>query len=144
VKALQCLLLTQSGHERGGIAAVQTDPRPLFRQSQIPDVINHIGVVLSFGAGDATPRSVIGFLHGGSADPNTNGPLVKPFREGLAQFGYLEGRNLVIEFRWAEASSVTELMLPIRFASKVSMLDGSSRGPSRRTCQFYKRRNLDS
>ena len=45
---------------------------------------------------------VIGFLHGGSADPNSNGPLVKPFREGLAQFGYLEGRNLAIEFRWAE------------------------------------------
>jgi putative ABC transport system substrate-binding protein len=45
---------------------------------------------------------VIGFLHGGSADPNSNGPLVQPFREGLAQLGYLEGRNLAIEFRWAE------------------------------------------
>jgi putative ABC transport system substrate-binding protein len=45
---------------------------------------------------------VIGFLHGGSADPNSNGPLVQPFREGLAQFGYVEGRNLAIEFRWAE------------------------------------------
>jgi putative ABC transport system substrate-binding protein len=45
---------------------------------------------------------VIGFLHGGSADPKSNGPLVEPFREGLAQFGYVEGRNLTIEFRWAE------------------------------------------
>jgi putative tryptophan/tyrosine transport system substrate-binding protein len=45
---------------------------------------------------------VIGFLHGGSADPTSNGPLVQPFREGLAQFGYVEGRNLAIEFRWAE------------------------------------------
>lgn len=45
---------------------------------------------------------VIGFLHGGSADPKANGPLVEPFREGLAQLGYLEGRNLAIEFRWAE------------------------------------------
>ena len=45
---------------------------------------------------------VIGFLHGGSADPKPNGPLVEPFREGLAQSGYIEGRNLVIEFRWAE------------------------------------------
>jgi hypothetical protein len=36
---------------------------------------------------------VIGFLHGGSADA-TNGPLVKPFRDGLAQFGYIEGHNL--------------------------------------------------
>ena len=45
---------------------------------------------------------VIGFLHGGSADPKSNGPLVDPFREGLAQLGYVEGRNLAIEFRWAE------------------------------------------
>jgi putative tryptophan/tyrosine transport system substrate-binding protein len=45
---------------------------------------------------------VIGFLHGGSADPQSNGPLVEPFREGLAQSGYIEGRNVVIEFRWAE------------------------------------------
>src|SRR5262245_52524028 len=44
---------------------------------------------------------VIGFLHGGSADA-ANGPLIKPFREGLAEFGYIEGRNLTIEFRWAE------------------------------------------
>jgi putative ABC transport system substrate-binding protein len=49
-----------------------------------------------------TAMPAIGFLHGGSADPNSNGPLVKPFREGLAQLGYLEGRNLAIEFRWAE------------------------------------------
>ena len=45
---------------------------------------------------------VIGFLHGGSADPKSNGPLVEPFRQGLAQFGYVEGRNLAITFRWAE------------------------------------------
>jgi putative ABC transport system substrate-binding protein len=54
---------------------------------------------------------VIGFLHGGSADPKLNGPLVEPFREGLAQFGYAAGRNLLIEFRWAEGhyDRLTEL-----------------------------------
>ena len=45
---------------------------------------------------------VIGFLHGGLADPISNGPLVQPFREGLAQLGYVEGRNIAIEFCWAE------------------------------------------
>ncbi len=44
----------------------------------------------------------IGFLHAGSPDPKSNGPLVEPFREGLAQLGYVDGRNLTIEFRWAE------------------------------------------
>ena len=54
---------------------------------------------------------VIGLLHGGSPDPKSNGPLVEPFREGLAQFGYVEGRNLLIEFRWAEGhyDRLTEL-----------------------------------
>jgi hypothetical protein len=45
---------------------------------------------------------VIGFLHGGPADPISNGPLVQPFRERLAQLGYVEGHNVAIEFRWAE------------------------------------------
>jgi putative tryptophan/tyrosine transport system substrate-binding protein len=60
-------------------------------------------IALPFAARAQQPAMpVIGFLHGGSADPNSNGPLVQPFREGLAQFGYGEGRNLAIEFRWAE------------------------------------------
>jgi putative ABC transport system substrate-binding protein len=43
---------------------------------------------------------VIGFLHSGPA--NSNAPLVEPFRRGLAEFGYVEGSNVKIEFRWAE------------------------------------------
>ena len=43
---------------------------------------------------------VIGFVSGGS--PDTFNYLVSAFREGLAQTGYVEGRNLAVEFRWAE------------------------------------------
>jgi hypothetical protein len=39
-----CLLLTQSGHRRLRIAAVQLDLRTPFRQSQIPAVIAAKGV----------------------------------------------------------------------------------------------------
>src|SRR5437763_16939978 len=42
----------------------------------------------------------IGFLHGESAGPYA--PLVAAFRQGLGQAGYVEGRNVAIEFRWAE------------------------------------------
>ena len=43
---------------------------------------------------------VIGFL--GSGSPGPNAPLVAAFREGLSETGWVEGRNLAIEHRWAE------------------------------------------
>ena len=43
---------------------------------------------------------VIGFLGGGS--PETDGDLVAGFRQGLSESGYVEGRNVSIEYRWAE------------------------------------------
>lgn len=46
----------------------------------------------------ATP--VIGYL--GSETPHRYASRLGAFREGLAQTGYLEGRNVSIEFRWAE------------------------------------------
>jgi putative ABC transport system substrate-binding protein len=43
---------------------------------------------------------VIGFLHSASPEPNTD--VVAAFRRGLGQTGYFEGRNVAIEYRWAE------------------------------------------
>jgi putative tryptophan/tyrosine transport system substrate-binding protein len=45
----------------------------------------------------AAPR--IGFLSSGS--PETDGFRTAPFRAGLNETGYVEGRNVAIEFRWA-------------------------------------------
>jgi len=42
----------------------------------------------------------IGFL--GAATPSGFAPQVEAFRAGLRELGYIEGKNLVIEFRWAE------------------------------------------
>src|SRR5215469_14565720 len=42
---------------------------------------------------------VIGYLSPGSPDKTAN--IVGRFRQGLAEVGYVEGRNLSIEFRWA-------------------------------------------
>src|SRR5215471_17261157 len=41
----------------------------------------------------------IGFLHPGSSSPAN---LKGPFRQGLSDLGYVEGRDFVIEYRWAE------------------------------------------
>jgi putative tryptophan/tyrosine transport system substrate-binding protein len=58
--------------------------------------------------------AVVGFLHPGS--PEESASLLAPFRKGLAEAGYAEGRNLAIEYRWAEnqidrlATLATELV----------------------------------
>jgi putative ABC transport system substrate-binding protein len=43
---------------------------------------------------------VIGFLYGGSPDAFTH--QVAVFKSGLGEAGYVEGRNVVVEYRWAE------------------------------------------
>jgi putative ABC transport system substrate-binding protein len=83
------------------------------------------------GAGVAWPLSVhaqytgkvyrIGFLGNSTAALESN--LVEPFRDGLRELGYQEGRNVTIEYRWAEGkyerfpSLVAELI-----ASKVDVI----------------------
>ena len=45
-------------------------------------------------------QSVIGYLN--SATPKTFARLTAAFRQGLDEAGYVEGRNVAIEYRWAE------------------------------------------
>src|SRR5262245_40052856 len=42
---------------------------------------------------------VIGYLNNGS--PESDGPRLTGLRRGLNETGYVEGRNLIIEYRWA-------------------------------------------
>jgi hypothetical protein len=43
---------------------------------------------------------VIGFINGGSADSSTRS--VTAFRTGLSEAGYVEGKNLTVEYHWLE------------------------------------------
>src|SRR5947208_9013451 len=45
-------------------------------------------------------QSVIGFMHPGSREATT--AVIAAFRQGLGEFGFTEGRNLAIEYRFAD------------------------------------------
>jgi putative tryptophan/tyrosine transport system substrate-binding protein len=45
---------------------------------------------------------VIGYLASGS--PGSSAPSVTGFRQGLSEIGYVEGKGVAIEYRWAEGS----------------------------------------
>src|SRR5215471_8925709 len=50
-------------------------------------------------AGAQQPMPVIGYLNNGS--PESDVPRLTGLRRGLNETGYIEGRNLAIEYRWA-------------------------------------------
>jgi putative tryptophan/tyrosine transport system substrate-binding protein len=45
---------------------------------------------------------VIGYISGSSAAADTQSPYVASFRKGLGEAGYVEGRNVTIEYHWLE------------------------------------------
>lgn len=52
-----------------------------------------------------TPLKVyrVGFLF--ATDPATNARVLDVFRQGLGKMGYLEGQNLVVEYRWSDGDT---------------------------------------
>lgn len=68
------------------------------------DVITLVpGAILAsrlVAAQERTRGARIGYL--GAAPAESFAPRVEALRAGLREFGYVDGRNLAFEFRWAE------------------------------------------
>jgi putative tryptophan/tyrosine transport system substrate-binding protein len=63
----------------------------------------------------------IGFLGNSTAALEAN--LIGPFREGLRDLGYIEGKNIVIEWRWAEGKYERfPVLIAELIASKVELI----------------------
>jgi putative ABC transport system substrate-binding protein len=67
-------------------------------------VIITVGLILAPLAGETQQQTEkvyrIGYL--GNASASAQAKRVESLRAGLRDLGYVEGKNIVIEFRWAE------------------------------------------
>jgi putative ABC transport system substrate-binding protein len=78
------------------------------RKSKIenPKLVGLLAITLTFAIGGAVAQAQqpkvprIGFLSAGSA--STHSPREEAFRQGLRDLGYAEGKNITIEYRFAE------------------------------------------
>jgi putative ABC transport system substrate-binding protein len=66
-------------------------------------VLGSTALFPTLARGQQATMPVIGFLHSGSAEPNAR--RVAGFRNGLREAGFVEGQNVVIEYRWAQGQN---------------------------------------
>ena len=64
-------------------------------------VVAFFGLVVSLYAQPVQPVPRVGFISG-SGDAGNPSPSEKAFREGLKDLGYVEGKNIIFEVRYAE------------------------------------------
>jgi putative tryptophan/tyrosine transport system substrate-binding protein len=77
---------------------------------------------------------VIGFLS--SETPSGYGPMAAAFRQGLSETGYVESRNVAIEYRWAEGHNDRLPALRLRRPNSQGRAAGRPAGPGADQVRF--------
>jgi len=68
-----------------------------------------VGAIVQAQQPPKIPR--IGFLSGSGGDLNNPGPQIEAFREGLRDLGYIEGKNITVQYRFSNGNPVHEAEL---------------------------------
>jgi putative tryptophan/tyrosine transport system substrate-binding protein len=75
------------------------------------EFITLIGGATAWPFAARAQQPAIGFLN--PTSPDTRRELIAAFHQGLAEAGYVEGRNLTIEYRWRRAKTIDCLQWPL-------------------------------
>ncbi|HYK78369.1 MAG TPA: ABC transporter substrate-binding protein [Micropepsaceae bacterium] len=74
-----------------------------MRRREFISLLGGATVAWPLAARAQQPLPIVGYINSGAPGPMA--PLVSAFHEGLSQAGYVEGRNVAVEYRWSEGRS---------------------------------------
>src|SRR5580704_10136841 len=84
----------------GSVRGAGSNPRPYRNRREFITGIAGAAAWPVVARGQQPAMPVVGWLDGQS--PESVRERLPAFRKGLAETGYVEGRNVIVEYRWAE------------------------------------------